>query len=265
MTIVRRYPARVARTLHHGSSPASPRLPACDRSTFLLGVGHSLLICRGPVCLTRAGRRGRSPGARIGHGARRDAGRGWRSVMLAMPRGRVRRRRRGRRPPRAARPTDDVDTRPSRDGSTTTTASRSGARRTSRRSARTPRRAAAAPPARATSPDGWWYGIARRPRSATTLTFDLACYYLGAAAEEEAAARGDEVEQRLLRRQRQPASAARIAVADAATRLVRRAETQRSSAVDCAPRDVEGDVGGVASRAGSARSTAIVEQYRAVS
>jgi hypothetical protein len=41
-------------------------------------------------------------------------------------------------------------------------------------------------------PDGWWYGYLDGPVG-TDLTFDLACYYIGAAAEAEAASRGDEV------------------------------------------------------------------------
>ena len=41
-------------------------------------------------------------------------------------------------------------------------------------------------------PDGWWYG-SLESGVGDEVTFDLACYYVGAIAETEAAARGDEV------------------------------------------------------------------------
>jgi hypothetical protein len=41
-------------------------------------------------------------------------------------------------------------------------------------------------------PDGWWYGRVDGPVG-DDISFDLACYYVGAAAEAEAASRGDEV------------------------------------------------------------------------
>jgi hypothetical protein len=44
-------------------------------------------------------------------------------------------------------------------------------------------------------PDGWWYASSlTADLGAGTVTFDLACYYVGAAAEAEAASRGDEVD-----------------------------------------------------------------------
>jgi hypothetical protein len=42
-------------------------------------------------------------------------------------------------------------------------------------------------------PDGWWYGRVDGAVG-SELSFDLACYYIGAAAESEAASRGDEVD-----------------------------------------------------------------------
>jgi hypothetical protein len=41
-------------------------------------------------------------------------------------------------------------------------------------------------------PDGWWYGTLESTPG-TEVSFDLACYYIGAAAEAEATSRGDEV------------------------------------------------------------------------
>jgi hypothetical protein len=48
-------------------------------------------------------------------------------------------------------------------------------------------------PGPASLPDGWWYGNLHGSVG-HEVTFDLACYYIGAAAEKEAADRGQQVD-----------------------------------------------------------------------
>ena len=106
-------------------------------------------------------------------------------------------------------------------------------------------------------PDGWWYGDLIIPPG-EGLSFDLACYYVGAAAEAEAASRGDEVNNDYYVVNDNPTERS-ITIAAGATASCVDLGAQ-ALMVDCTPPDVAGDWN-VWIRVVGGQVTRMVEQY----
>lgn len=106
-------------------------------------------------------------------------------------------------------------------------------------------------------PDGWWYGEVDSEVT-DAVSFDLACYYVGAAADETAASRGEDapsgvyvVNDNLNLRS--------IPLADDVQTTCVTLEPEVAN-VDCAPGDLSGDFG-VWIRVFGGEADRIVEQY----
>lgn len=107
-------------------------------------------------------------------------------------------------------------------------------------------------------PDGWWYGTLDGP-VAGDVTFDLACYYVGAAAEAEAASRGDEVNNDYYVVNDNPTLRTMPVTDDATASCVELGAGVEQ--VDCAPTDVDGEMWAVWLRVQDGEVDRIVEQY----
>lgn len=107
-------------------------------------------------------------------------------------------------------------------------------------------------------PDGWWYGSLDGPIT-DEVTFDLACYYVGAVAEAEAASRGDEVNNDYYVVNDNPARRS-ISVADDATASCVELGAGVEQ-VDCTPAEVDGEMWSVWLRVQDGEVDRIVEQY----
>jgi hypothetical protein len=106
-------------------------------------------------------------------------------------------------------------------------------------------------------PDGWWYGTVTPP-IASELSFDLACYFVGAAAEAEAARRGDEVNNDYYVVNDNPQSRTLPLASGATASCVELGSGVQQ--VDCAPGDVDGEWA-VWLRVQAGEVDRIVEQY----
>ncbi len=107
-------------------------------------------------------------------------------------------------------------------------------------------------------PDGWWYGSVDGPAADKQLSFDLACYYIGAAAEAEAASRGDEVSNDYYIVDETTQVRVVPVSGDATGSCVELQSTLEM--VECAPEDVAGDWG-VWIRVFGGTVDRLVEQY----
>ena len=106
-------------------------------------------------------------------------------------------------------------------------------------------------------PDGWWYGTVDGPVT-SEVTFDLACYYLGAAAEAEASSRGDEVNNDYYVVNDNPQLRTIDVAGDATASCVRLGAGVET--VDCSPAEVTGEWA-VWLRVQDGEVDRIVEQY----
>ena len=106
-------------------------------------------------------------------------------------------------------------------------------------------------------PDGWWYGTVDG-EVGDSVSFDLACYYIGDAAEEVAASRDDENPSGVYVVNDNPSLRSIPLAGDAQTSCVT-LEPEVAS-VDCAPGDLSGNFG-VWIRVSDGEVDRLLEQY----